>query len=102
MSWIDGLRHRLHVWLHAEEYARERTEEMRFHLDMEALAGSGRDDDRLPELPSLEEDHPMLPRLLDWIRQDLGNAARSLVRSPAFTVLALLTLGLGVGANAAG
>ncbi len=38
---------------------------------------------------------------MDVIRQDLGYAVRSFVRAPRFTVVAVLTLALGIGASSA-
>lgn len=38
---------------------------------------------------------------VDGLRRDLGFAARSLLRSPGFTVVAVVTLAIGIGSNAA-
>src|SRR5262245_22778572 len=88
-------------------------DELRFHLAMteEQLRKSGmRPADaarearvRLGGLTQISEayaDQRSLPRLESWV-QDAKFGIRMLLRSPGFAVAALLTLGLGIGANTA-
>jgi putative ABC transport system permease protein len=42
-----------------------------------------------------------MPRLIDDLRRDLRYALRGMARTPAFAIAVILTLGLGIGANAA-
>ncbi|MCM2275674.1 MAG: ABC transporter permease, partial [Candidatus Didemnitutus sp.] len=89
----------------------EMAEEMRFHLDQRAtdFAGDGlaAADARLAAQRKFGNTAALQERARDtfgWgalerMAQDLRFAARQLVRAPGFSVLAIITLGLGIGAN---
>ena len=105
MSWLDGLRHRLHSVLRPGAYAEELEEEMRFHLELDAM--QLRDADRARRRFGNRTWWAEEARRTTWLRwadaarQDLGYAWRGVMRTPAVTAVVVATLALGIGANAA-
>src|SRR5687768_6692670 len=92
-----------------DDVDREMDDEMRFHLEMETaeLVRSGVDPETARRQARVafggierfkEEGREARGWLwLDQLTRDVRYAVRSLVHTPAFTVVALLTLALGVG-----
>lgn len=92
---------------------REIDDELRFHFDrqVEAHIAEGLTPSEAARrarlafghLDHIKEEYrdALGTRLLDNLRQDVGYGARALLRTPGFTCIALLTLGIGIGASAA-
>lgn len=112
MSLFDGLRHRLHVLFHRNEYAQETQRELEFHVCLDA-AQMRRDlpeaerasaaKRRLGNLTLIREDVRRVSgmAMLDTIRQDCFYAWRAIRHAPGFAVSIVVIVALGVGANAA-
>ena len=104
MSWLDGLRHRLRAVLRPGAYQAELDEEMRFHLELEAMQEGDADRARRRfgnrTWYAEETRQTTWLRMMDVLRQDAGYAWRSVARTPGVTLVVVATLALGVGLNA--
>ena len=113
MSRLDGWRHRFGVFFRRAHYDRERDEEIRFHLDLDAgQRGAGGTPDplaaeaarrRFGNVTYIAEEvrHMTGFTALDALVHDLRLAMRTLRRAPAFTLAVVATLAIGIGANTA-
>jgi predicted permease len=113
VSWRSVAGSRFRALFRRDRLERELDEEVRFHLEMQAddnmRAGMDADEARRAAMRSFGGRDAMKEtyrarrtiHFVETMAQDVRYAVRTMWKSPGFTAIAVVSLGVGIGANAA-